>query len=990
MRHYASTRVHIGHSHVSSHTGVIGNELADSLAKSVRHEGPFPDECLLPLWVPRFAQNCLRDWAWAMVPGHCDLPRPFAFESEVARFQTDVQAPQVAPTLGLQTTQLAEAEATFTLSCVSFNVLTLKDPSTKSKPVSGVGLNLMGRKAVLKHSLESFEPHIVGLQETRQQSSETQPDADYHIFHAEADERGVGGCSLWISKVRPYGLCSGVSLYFQERDVTVVSTSPRHITANVLTPRLRPHIQVVHAPSVPTSGIAAAKAFWSDRASELARRPGGADFVLLSDANSRLGSVVSSHVGDHHVDTENEAGTLFHEFLSQISAFVPSTFEDCHQGPSETWCSPTGHWSRIDYIILPLAWQCFDLFSKTLPHVETLQRRDDHVPVLVRAAFAKKTPATSYTPNVRKALRPPLPRTPQDRQLARQQLAKVPAIPWLLDVDGHHRQLTDCWKEFCAPEKALDTEPAKQPFLSEDTFTVINLRKALRTYLRQESKERERRWLLISFAALRLHATHSVFSEHALETADSWLRQLDCSEAQAVCALHLTCKTIRRKVAADRAAYLAQLADQAASCQLRDPGALFKAIRKAFPDARSSRRSALKPLPMLLLADGTRATSLEERNEGWRAHFASQEAGTKVTPDEYRAHFATYTKKPSWSFDVNAVPTLRQVEGVIHSLQAHKAAGADSVTAELLRMDVPTTSRHLLPLFAKSALRAFEPVVFRGGDLFLLAKRASKVLGCEAYRSILISSVPGKVYHRCLRQQLLPAFDNTRHPFHASITPGQGIELISIAAKTFLAMGNTSGVCAALLFFDLKAAFYQVVRQLIVETGESDQGLLELFRHLDLPPEALDELRRKLSQILLLEGAGVSSHSRALISDLFQGTYFRLTTGSVITLTRRGTRPGDPAADLLFAFTLSAYVKSAMSALAKHDLLATLPGEDCRPSFIPHQGPVSLHCPAWADDFFFPQMGPTFAALLDRVRGAAALLTRPRVLLWHVCHIRRR
>ena len=55
------------------------------------------------------------------------------------------------------------------------------------------------------------------------------------------------------------------------------------------------------------------------------------------------------------------------------------------------------------------------------------------------------------------------------------------------------------------------------------------------------------------------------------------------------------------------------------------------------------------------------------------------------------------------------------------------------------------------------ALRVAEPVMFRGGDLCLLAKRASSALTCEGYRFISISSVPGKVDHRCLHQQLLPA-----------------------------------------------------------------------------------------------------------------------------------------------------------------------------------------------------------------------------------------
>ena len=975
LRHYASARVHLTHDYVPSHTGQLGNELADALAKTARHLVLPPDDSLLPTWVPRLSRHVLRDWAWAMVPGHLDFPRPYAFEAEAYLFQTKTFKPHAAPTEGLQVQNLPEAEVTFTLHCVGFNALTLRDPKRQGARPTEVGLSLMGRKAVLKHSLAAHAPHIVGLQETRLPASEQQPDADYLIFHAEADDRGVGGCSLWLSKKQPYG-CSGKKpLFFQEADVTVLSTSPRHLTANILAPRLRLHVQVAHAPYVTTSDHSQAKAFWTARASEALRRPSGSDFILLCDANSRLGGVASLHVGDHQTEEENTAGTLFHEFLAQISGFVPATFSEFHQGPGHTWCSPLGHWSRIDYIVLPLAWQSFDIVTKTLPDVEVLQRRDDHVPVFASITFARLTPAVTYTRNVRKAVRPAIPRTAQERSQVRQQFAHVPTLPWSLDVDDHHRLLTSSWRKLCATPSGDTTPTARQPFLSEDTLSVIQLRRAIRHYLRQESQARRHRWQLLVFAAFRHCAGHVSFHPDAPRIADDWLRQMDYSEAQAIHALHLTCHTVRRKVAADRASYLAQLADQAASCSNSDAHALYRDVRKAFPAARPSRRSAYKPLPSLRLADGTPAATQEERHEGWRSHFALQEAGTKVTADEYVAHFDTYTRKAAWGFDIKAVPSLRQVEAVIHSLHARKAVGSDSISGELLRSDVPSTSRQLLPVLAKASIRAFEPVTFRGGDLFLLAKRASRILGCDAYRSILISSVPGKVYHRCLRQQLLPAFDTVRHPFHAGIVAGQGIELISLTAKTFFAAANAAGDHAALLFFDLKAAFYQVIRQTLVDTRDCDDSLLELFHHLQLPPAAVVELRQQLSQVLLLEAAGVSGHIQALIADLFQGTYFRLSSDSILTLTRRGTRPGDPAADLLFAFTLSAYLQSATQALDSKNLLARLPASRDRPAFLPHRGPVQLSCPAWADDFFFPQTGSTFPDLLSRVQGAAALLT---------------
>ncbi|CAE7239319.1 unnamed protein product, partial [Symbiodinium necroappetens] len=287
-------------------------------------------------------------------------------------------------------------------------------------------------------------------------------------------------------------------------------------------------------------------------------------------------------------------------------------------------------------------------------------------------------------------------------------------------------------------------------------------------------------------------------------------------------------------------------------------------------------------------------------------------------------HFASYGPRPEWKLDIKAVPTLLQVESTIRSLQKNKAAGADSVTSELLRAHAPATSRQLLPVLAKASLRALEPVAFRGGELFLLAKK--------------------------------------------------GMDLISLVAKTFFVHANVQHQAAALVFFDLKAACYQVLRQALVETCDSDASLLRLFHALNIPPAAICELKEHLAKASLLVEAQVSAHTRALVTDLFEGTYFRLSTSADLTLTGRGSRPGDPMADILFAFTLSAFVKSSQVELGRRGLLADWPMQSTRPDFIAFDGPVFLSCPAWADDFFLPQSSHTFAGLVQHVVASVEVL----------------
>ena len=119
---------------------------------------------------------------------------------------------------------------------------------------------------------------------------------------------------------------------------------------------------------------------------------------------------------------------------------------------------------------------------------------------------------------------------------------------------------------------------------------------------------------------------------------------------------------------------------------------------------------------------------------------------------------------------------------------------------------------------------------------------------------------------------------------------------------------------------------------------------------------------------------GASSHVIAAVQDLFRGTWFRLAGFPDLTVTRRGSRPGDPTADLLFGFTLSALARSVHCCLASQDLLPDVPCLPERPACLDNDSPVVLGFPSWADDFVAPQTGVGSSALLSRTRAVLQLV----------------
>ena len=433
-----------------------------------------------------------------------------------------------------------------------------------------------------------------------------------------------------------YHQCRGN--YITDRDVTVIAAAPRFLVAHIQTRRLSLQVHVLHAPSTANVPVEEVRSFWDERAHTLLHRPEGCDFIVLCDANSRLGEIASDFVSTHGAEQEGPAGGLFHEFLTKVDAIAPSTWEDWHTGPHTTWVSPTGHRSRIDYVLIPSHWATGDILSFTLPDTEHLQLRDDHIPVFLSCHFARKLPPLAYTTSRKQVVRPdPQSAGPQACNLLS---ARVPVLPWHLPVDQHYQGLTEAWLQVGEALAPPTQEQPRQPYLTADTLLLVRECTQVRSRLKAVSAERRHRWRLIIFAAFITNTGQRNFNQAQARIADSWLREVDRVEAEILASHLFLARRLRQAVATDRVQYLDGLVTEVANQSVGDAKALYKVLRKAFPAARSARRQTNTPLPMLKLTDGTVAATTDERAEAWRAHFAAQEAGVEVTPQEYAAAFA--------------------------------------------------------------------------------------------------------------------------------------------------------------------------------------------------------------------------------------------------------------------------------------------------------------------------------------------------------------
>ncbi|OLP92715.1 hypothetical protein AK812_SmicGene25476 [Symbiodinium microadriaticum] len=855
LRHLATARTAVTHHHVQGHSGHFANELTDRLAHTAgRHAEPYHNRCL-PEWPCQLVRHPLAAWAWLQQAPQADLPTVFAFESEAHRLQRSPELPLQGPKAGIQHHPPEQKEVTCRWSCISYNVLTLKDKPGRNTDVIAyeqAGMKLTGRRAVLKQSLDEFSPLFVGLQETRLGETATLPDSTYNMFHSGSTPMGVGGCALWVHRNVPYATTGTVKYFLRQEHATVTGLSPRHLNVVFIAPFLHLFVMVAHGPSPANHPIEEIIEFWRDRTHDVRSRPQGTEILLLTDANAKLGELTTCAVGSCNAEPENSSGEHFHAFLLEAGLLLPSTVSDFHTGPGATWFSSQGQVSyRIDYIGVSETWRGLGLCSKVLTGFESLQLREDHRPVFLSA-----------------------------RNRAAQ-FELLPLVPWSTPLDYQY---------------ALD---------------YIDRRK---------------------------------------------------SQGNFLYGYKLYCRL------SDRKAYLLSLTQQVQDSNPKDPQSLYRAVRKAFPTARSARRSGLVPLPAVYDEQGQLVTTPADKQECWRRHFAAQELGDEVDQQEYLRRFRSRSVEAPPVFDIAVLPTVSEIEQIILGLKKHRAPGPDCVTADLLQAAPVAASRQLYPVLLKSTLMVQEPVEFRGGSLICLAKRAGAALQCKDFRSILLASVPAKIQHRHLRSRLLPLLEQHGHPTQAGAKAGISVEPVSLLARSFQAVHHKRRLPWAITFYDLQAAFYRVVRETLVPSHQDDRALRSLLHRIGIPSSALEELADQLRNVAALPCMGASPHLTRLIQDLFHGTWFRMDFGDVLTYTSRGTRPGDPAADILFSLSFAAFIRQTEQTLIEQGL-ESLPSASTTVHPWAHaEQTETVGFPAWADDFAHLQNASQFHELLQRVR----------------------
>ena len=430
---------------------------------------------------------------------------------------------------------------------------------------------------------------------------------------------------------------------------------------------------------------------------------------------------------------------------------------------------------------------------------------------------------------------------------------------------------------------------------------------------------------------------------------------------------------LKKQILADRIQYVESIAEEAAD----SPTNLYQILRRA--GFCTKRRKRFHQLPYVQQAEGRPCQTKHELHMRWLNYFAGIEGGHQVHPAAMPQLCAIQElQQPrKGALELCQLPSLKEFEDAFRRCTSHRAAGPDRLVPELCNRGAKWISRWLFSLFCKIAIYASEPVSFKGGVLHAVFKNKGSPSETTSYRGILVSSQVAKVVHNVYRTRALKDYVAATDPLQCGGIPKRAVSHAAHACRLQQHLCAKLGFSTAIFFVDIKSAYYQLLRELAIDTKISMQQLKTLLNTLQLPVTDIVEIYQHIhSKQPAAETLSVDPLARELAGSFHNGTWFHVQGAPEVAWTTRGTRPGDGWADMLFGFVVTCMLREIKQDLEQQGLtfdvlwngeigLQAQPGTDASaPAFAS----------VWADD----------VAFMSWHQDASDLYTSVELLMSHV------
>ena len=944
---------HVTFEHVCAHSGVVWNELADVGASvAARSSSPQPS---LPARVHALLQSPLLPWAW-LLPYRAaqDLPSfwELAIGSAAQRVRRDM--PARAFRVSRSDCDSKPSKVQVAWKGLSYNVCSLGSGDT----VADEGGGLWGpmRSVLLQAHLSGVGASCIGLQETRLPADSAYVTDKWLCIQSAKGEDGQGGCALWVNRAVPWSSRAGK---LGVSDAHVIVSRPRVLLVRLHSPGLDAVFLVAHAPHAKRSASERLQ-FWDYLEEVVAGslRLNDELFVCI-DSNGRLLDADECDTRPcARPDPESANGQALARFVNRFDLAAPAT-TSVHEGEHNTWTSPTGFRQRIDFVLVPAVLLAGVRSSRVCAPFEGAVNELDHRPVEVEISFAASK-GCSALQRVGCRLTPPV---LEDGSAC----ALVPQ-PWSSGVDSHLACLTKNVQGLCHKQEHGGNVSVRRPFVSPEVLHLVCFKRHLRRTLRVWEAELRTGILAAVFGSW----AHAANGSRAV--AQYGTQVLDVLIAVQWRALRQASSCLRSVLRRAKASFLeAQAVCFAASVHQNDFAKAYAVLRPLRSGAKL--RSRFQPLVGVCERDGRPCGTAADAALRWSAHFGDIEAGTLVSAEQLVEEYkdSVLSQPVASGVQLADLPTRLEWEDQFRGLAKHKAPGSDGISHAVIKAFRGGIQARSYALALKVSVTGTEPLRWRGGTVAPLYKGKGSLSDLSSFRSILVSEVLGKRYHAWVRRRLVPWLERVAHSLQHGPVGGHSTLEMSLYIRAFQSHMHERRVPSACLFVDIQAAFYSLLRHFLVGHVPQIGDLVRLCQRLGLSEEVTASILQAVDLDCATGDSELNGIWKQRVTDILSVTWFQIDKSPSLVRTGRGSRPGDPLADLLFGVVMAGVLRDVQSQFVRAKLSPSLhtdgllPGTERGESTSPAVG-------SWQDDAVFLIAAGSNSELFGQCRTAVRIV----------------
>ena len=381
--------------------------------------------------------------------------------------------------------------------------------------------------------------------------------------------------------------------------------------------------------------------------------------------------------------------------------------------------------------------------------------------------------------------------------------------------------------------------------------------------------------------------------------------------------------------------------------------------------------------------DGAVLSSPEEVAAAWADHFFDEfRHNGVVAPVDAPGCPLQFSVLPPVASPLSREQWADELWRLASRLRGGSAAGLDGLPPELYRHAGAGGLFYVLGRLAELAFSQGVPEQWRGGRMAPVPKVPAAGPSLDNARGVLLSAVSGKLFAKKLRSVAAPALARHVGDSQQGAVSGGGTAAPALTVAFFIERARQSKGCAAVLFADLRTAFYTSLPELSLGVLLGDGERAASFAALGLTEEeGLVLSEEHLVGLPLIEACGVEPAFARAIRDWHQRTWFTVEQGDVKTFPRCGVRPGDPLADVTFCLSYSCVLLKVRQAFEQANLTVRVqlaPGGifDTLAAGGARAVDVVVPPPTYMDDSAFLVEGASPEDVLEKLAKATSIVHR--------------